>query len=231
MENRYRARQCPAPLFRYRRGQAAYFGAVLEGDNPAVAAVRIRVESHRISEAEWIIARKGAAGATANPAVFDAENLAVKPPPDQVARQETRLSRQEMIAVVNSYFDGVNAHDGSIIQAHPGCLRVENGATVTGRPLPPGQVQVNGWQTTDCISNLGVNVQNAAARRYPVADEEAGVVLGIAVFIRKPGAPERRLVLSEFFFLEGTKIRSMYEAVIYPPPEAPVPNWPPYDGN
>jgi hypothetical protein len=212
-------------------GQAAYFGTVLENDNPAVVTVRIRVQSRRITQAEWIIARKGALGATVNPALFDAENLAATPPPDRVASRESRLSRQEMVAVANSYFDGVNTREASIIHAHPGCLRVENGVTATGRALQPGQVQVNGLPTTDCTTNLGANVQNVASRRYPLVDEEAGVVLGIAVFARKAGAPERRLVLSEFFFLEGQKIRSMYEALYYPPSEALVPNWPPYDGN
>ena len=40
-----------------------------------------------------------------------------------------------------------------------------------------------------------------AARRFPIVDEEAG------------------------------KIRTIYAAMYYPPPEMPVPNWPPYDGN
>lgn len=84
----------------------------------------------------------------------------------------------------------------------------------------------------DCTSNLAnINVELVAARRYPVVDEEAGVVLAIAVFLRKPGTTTRRNVLSEWFTIENNKIRSIYSAMYYPTPEEPVPNWPPYEGN
>jgi hypothetical protein len=38
-------------------------------------------------------------------------------------------------------------------------------------------------------------------------------------------------MLSEWFFLDNHKIRTIYAAMFYPPPEMAVPNWPPYDGN
>jgi hypothetical protein len=213
-------------------GQAAYFGTVQEGDNAAIAVVRVKVEATRITEAEWIIARKGTVGLNGNAALLDPGNLAATPPPDRTARRENGLARQDLIGITNSYFDGITAHDGTIILAQPGCLRVENGVTVTGRALQAGQVQANRWQTTDCTSNLAnINIQNVAARRYPVVDEDAGVVVAMAVFLRKPGSPQRRNVFSELFFIEGRKIRSIYSAMFYPAPEAPVPNWPPYDGN
>jgi len=84
----------------------------------------------------------------------------------------------------------------------------------------------------DCTSGLEtINIQNVAARRYPVVDEEAGVVLAMAVFIRKPGTTTRRNMFGEWFFLDNNKIRTIYATLFYPPPEMPVPNWPPFDGN
>jgi hypothetical protein len=76
-----------------------------------------------------------------------------------------------------------------------------------------------------------INIQNVAARRYPIVDEEAGVVLAMAVFIRKPGTTTRRNMFGEWFFLDNNKIRTIYATLFYPPPEMPVPNWPPFDGN
>ena len=64
-----------------------------------------------------------------------------------------------------------------------------------------------------------------------IVDEEVGVVLGLGIFIRRPGVTARRNVLSEWFFVEDGKIRTIYAAMFYPPPEQPAPNWPPYDGN
>jgi hypothetical protein len=217
-------------------GQAAYFGTVEEGSDPAIVTVRVKVENRKISEAEWYLVHKGDPGlngpaAPGRPAgnFFDPDNLTVTAPPDKPLAKDKRLSRESLIAITNSYFDGITTHDGSIIIAHPGCVRVENGNTVTGRPArgapagsPPG----------DCTSGLAtINIQNVAARRYPVADEEAGVVLAMGVFLRKPGTATRRNAFSEWFVIEDYKIRNIYSAMFYPTPEAPVPNWPPYDGN
>jgi hypothetical protein len=216
-------------------GQAGYFGTVEENGEPAIVTVRVKVENRRISEAEWLIARKGDPGLNGpqvpgQPAgnFFDPENLTVTAPSDKPVAKEARASREALVAITNSYFDGITTHDGSIIMAHPGCLRVENGNTVTGRP---GRGNPAG-PPSDCTSGLAtINIQNVAARRYPVVDEEAGVVLALAVFLRKPGTATRRNVFSEWFTIENNKIRSIYSAMFYPAPEAPAPNWPPYDGN
>ena len=47
--------------------------------------------------------------------------------------------------------------------------------------------------TTDCMSNGAMaNIFAVTARRYPIVDEEAGVVLGLGLFERKPGVAMRR---------------------------------------
>src|SRR5205085_4215376 len=43
-------------------GQSAYFGIVEEGAASAIVTVRIRVEDHKITEAEWYMARAGDPG-------------------------------------------------------------------------------------------------------------------------------------------------------------------------
>jgi hypothetical protein len=216
-------------------GQAGYFGTVEESGEPAIVTVRVKVENRKISEAEWFIARKGDPGLNGpqvpgQPAgnFFDPDNLAVNGPSDKPVPKEGRPSRETLIAATNSYFDGLTTHDGAIIMAHPGCIRLENGRTVTGQP---GRGNPSG-PPSDCTSGLAtINIQNVAARRYPVVDEEAGMVLALGVFLRKPGTATRRNAFSEWFAIENNKIRSVYSAMFYPAPEAPVPNWPPYDGN
>src|SRR5262245_28634284 len=225
-------------------GQAAYFGVVNEGTASAIVTVRVKVDRRQITEAEWYLARRGDTGLNGpqqpgQPAgnFFDPENLTANPPPERTVPKTERLSREALIGITNSYFDGITTHDGSIIMAHQGCARTENGTTVTGRaarggaaPAPAGGRGPTG--TSDCTSGLEtINIQMVAARRYPVVDEEAGVVLAMAIFIRKPGTTTRRNVFAEWFILENNKIHSIYSAMFYPPPEMPVPNWPPFDGN
>jgi hypothetical protein len=221
-------------------GQAAYFGTIEEGGAPAVVTVRLKVENKKITEAEWIIARKGDPGLNgpAGGNVFDPDNLAANPPAERVLSKDARMPREALVAITNSYFDGITTHDGSIIMAYPGCVRLENGTTMTGRGARGGRgadaAERGGAPpaVTDCTSGLEtINIQNVAARRYPVVDEEAGVVLAMAVFIRKPGTTTRRNVFAEWFVIENNKIRTIYSAMFYPPPEMAVPNWPPFEGN
>jgi hypothetical protein len=221
-------------------GQAGYFGTMEEDGGTAIVTVRVKVEQRKITEAEWYIARRGDPGLNGPPAngrgggLFDPDNLAATAPAERTLPREARLPREAMMGITNSYFDGITTHDGSIIMAHPGCMRVENGVTVTGRGGRGRGAAVPGGPTglSDCTSNLAtINIEMVVARRYPIVDEEAGVVLALAVFQRKPGTPTRRNTFSEWFVLDGNRIRSIYSAMFYPPPEAPVPNWPPYGGN
>jgi hypothetical protein len=234
-------------------GQAGYFGIVEEGSDSSVVTVRLKVENRKITEAEWIVARKDAFGPNGpGGALVNPDSLIANPPPERTVPRDARSPRDVLMAVANSYFDGLTTHDGSIILHEPGCTRIENGTVMTGRgrgagagrgaapdgrgapAAPAARAAAPGLPPAggDCSSNLEqLNVSLVAARRYPIVDEEAGVVLGMVVFMRKPGTPARRNLLTEWFFIDNNRIRTIYAAMYYPPPEAPVPNWPPYDGN
>jgi len=56
-------------------------------------------------------------------------------------------------------------------------------------------------------------------------------VVGLAVFIRRPGSSTPRNVFSEWFNIENGRIKTIYTAMFYPAPTLAVPNWPPYNGN
>ena len=202
-------------------GQAAYFGIIKEGNAQAVVTVRIKVDDRKISEAEWIVARTGEFGPNGpNGNVFNADSLAANPPPERTVPKAQRISRESLIAITNSYFDGLTTHDGNIIEHEPGCRRVENGTVMTGRAGRNG-----GPPSGDCAAGLeNFNASIVAARRYPVVDEEAQAVLALAVFMRKPGSPTRRNMFSEWFFIDNAKIRLVYAAMFYPPSDQ-------YDGN
>ena len=209
-------------------GQAAFFGIIEEGSEKAVVTVRLKIDDRKISEAEWILARKGEWGPNGPGGnLFNPETLAATPPPERTVPKAQRLSRESLVGVTNSYFDALTTHDGNVMQHEDGCTRVENGTPVTNRPGRNG-----GPPSGDCAAGLtNFNASIVAARRYPIVDEETQVVLAIAVFLRKPGSPVRRNMFSEWFFIDNAKIRLIYSAMFYPPSDQPVPNWPPYDGN
>jgi hypothetical protein len=228
-------------------GQAGYYGTVEEGSSTAIVTVRVRVENKQITEAEWYIARADDPGLQGPrqpgrpPAnLHNPEYLAKNPPPERVVPANQRADRATLVRIVNSYFDAITSHDGSVALTHQGCGRVENGSPApAGRFLPPAAPPASGGApgppgggNNDCVSGLqNFNGQMVVARRVPLIDEEAQAVLSFAVFIRRPGSPTPRNVFSEWFFIDEAKIRTVYTAMFYPPAELAVPNWPPYDGN
>jgi len=77
--------------------------------------------------------------------------------------------------------------------ANPAQAKLVATASPPGRPLPPERRDDGYEGSSDCTSGMGTfNIALVAARRYPVVDEEAQVVLGAVVFLRNPGATQRR---------------------------------------
>jgi hypothetical protein len=228
-------------------GQAAYYGTVEEGSGTAVVTVRVRVENKQLTEAEWYIARADDPGlsgprqpgrAPAN--LHNPEYLAANQPPDRVVPVKERSDRATLVRIVDSYFDAITSRDGTVALTHPGCGRVENGSPApagaflppAGGAKPPANPAAKTAASNDCVANLqNFNLQMVVARRVPLVDEEAQVVLAYAVFIRRPGSPTPRNVFSEWFAIDQAKIRTIYTAMFYPPADLAVPNWPPYDGH
>ena len=209
---------------------AGYFGTIMESGEEAAASLRLKVERGEVTEAEWIISRKTDPGITGEPGKtpFDLEKLAATLPQARNVPEPDRLSREALIAITNTYFDGITSHNDNIVKGHPGCTRFENGFPTTGWPLQPGHLGHEG--KSDCRTQGDFGVAIVALRDYFLVDEQAQVVMVNAVFRRDPGNPKRRNHFVELFHIDNVKIRSVHAAFYYPPPAVPVPNWPPYDG-
>jgi len=212
-------------------GQVAAMGTMLEAGTPILMSVRLRIELGRITEIEAVYFKPGGGGPN-NIAAMDKarpEDMWFKSiPPAQ------RLSRQEMIAVADAYFTGLQRNDGKGIGAtgtYPfttDCHRIENGAPTTNVPRPPGEKPgtINLF-AMDCLSQFKMGlyyvVQNIHSRRYPLVDAERGVVWAHGVFDQGtvnsgvlsdgtkhsyPGFNRPSSILfTEAFLIEGGKIR------------------------
>jgi hypothetical protein len=154
-------------------------------------SLRLRIELGRITEIESVYFRAGGGGPN-NIAAMDqagkAEDIWFKSIPSA-----QRLSRQQMIAIADGYFTGLQKNDGKGIQGtgtYPftnDCHRIENGSPTTNAPrranLPPNAIDAF---SMDCMSQFTLGyyfvVQAIHGRRYPVVDSERGVVWAHAVF-------------------------------------------------
>jgi hypothetical protein len=172
-------------------GQVAFMGTMREADTLILMSLRLRVELGRITEIESVFYRPGGGGPN-NIAGLD---KAGKPediwfrtiPPAE------RLSRQELIAIADAYFTGLQKNNGKGIGGTgtypftPDCHRIENGAPTTNVPRPPNEPPgtINLF-AMDCLSQFKMGlyyvVQNIHHRRYPLVDSERGVVWAHAIF-------------------------------------------------
>jgi hypothetical protein len=213
-------------------GQVAFMGTMMEAGAPLLMSVRLRIELGRITEIEAVYFKPGGGGPN-NIAAMDKsgkpEDIWFKSiPPAE------RLSRQEMIAIADGYFTGLQKNDGKGIKGtgtYPftnDCHRIENGAPTTNVPRPanekPGTINLF---SMDCLSQFKMGlyyvVQNIHNRRYPLVDSERGVVWAHAVFDQGtvnqgvlsdgtkhsyPGFNRPSSILvTEAFLIEGGKIR------------------------
>jgi hypothetical protein len=229
-------------------GQAAYYGSVKEGSEDALVTARIRVENRQITEAEWYIARPNDPGLSGErqpgrpPAnLLNIDYLKQNGPPIRTVPANQRSDRATLIRIAQSYFDAITSHDPAVGLIHKGCGRAENGSPAPGGaflpPLPnanpsPANAPAANGEVRDCLTGIeNFNLSMVTAVRIPLADVEAQAVLAFGVFIRRPGSATPRNALSEWFFIDDAKIRTVYTAMFYPPATLALPNWYPYDGN
>jgi hypothetical protein len=205
-------------------GQVAMMGTMREAGGPILMSLRLRIELGRITEIESVYFKPGGGGPN-NIAAVDAgkaEDIWFRTiPPAQ------RLSRQEMIAVADAYFSGLQKNDGRGVNGtgtYPftsDCHRIENGSPTTNVP------NVEGPFAMDCMGQFKMGyyfvVQAIHNRRYPLVDAERGVVWAHSVFdqgtvnsgtlsdgraysyrgFNRPGS----ILVTEAFLIEGGKIR------------------------
>jgi hypothetical protein len=217
--------------------EAGYFGIVEEPAGPVLVGLRIRVQDGAVSESPWSLARKGVALYT--PAGGGAHlPRAVRPLGTDV------LDRDAAIAAANSYFEGIDESDGALVQQHEECFRIENGTQMVGRRSdePPhtadraagdGLASATAAGISNCahqFGQVGKRTEDVIDRRF-FYDPEANVVWSHGIFSRVPGAtkpqgePGKWLNLMELFDLEEGRIRGIYAAMDYLPPEITSSGW------
>ncbi|HEY3826709.1 MAG TPA: hypothetical protein VGL82_19250 [Bryobacteraceae bacterium] len=214
-------------------GQVAMMGTMREAGAVLLMSLRLRIQLGRITEIESMYFRQGGGGPSGIPALdapgYKAEDMWFK---SMTAAQ--RLSRQEMIAIADSYFSGLQKNDGKGVNGTDtynftnDCDRIENGAHTTNLPRPPNEPKdaINGF-ALDCMAQFKLGyyfvVQSIHHRRYPLVDSERGVVWSHAVFdqgtvnkgVLSDGRPYQfkgfnrpsSILVSEAFLIENGKIR------------------------
>lgn len=210
-----------------RRGDTGTEAVIRNADgSKTMIMLRLKVQNSAITEIETIKANKGDAGQLWDPdslkEVLHAFQLSI--------RDAERDSYYDLIAAANSYWrafqtNGTAAYHRARLM--PDSARFENGVQTTG--LVRNGVFNDTARGFDEGRFLGRNIWD---RRYPVVDEERGVVLSIVRFGMKAGAKSQsaattndRLV-AEFFAIKNGFIQEI-QAVLFNLPDSKPTGWPP----
>ena len=190
-------------------GQVGFLGTMQEAGQPVIIALRLKIENRKISESEIIVARgQMASGGAAN---LDKMGTPRKAFLEEVPPAE-RVSRLDLIKTANKYFSGMQQNDGKGDYSFfaDDCNRLENGMQSTnnltpqpglspsGAPRPAPSAKYDpaakptmysaGWSCKDQFrSGLLHFVTRIRDRRYPIVDQERGIVFAFGFFDQSAG--------------------------------------------
>lgn len=183
--------------------QVEFYGAVLENDRTSLLYVRLEERAGLITEIESAVIRKAAG----NFGIFAGLQGPLSSW-NEILAPSQRRSRQELIALVNQYFEGIEQSNGDIVPFDPNCERWENNLHTSGgssgKPAaPPTAAAASNTApgaATNTVQSLlkGMTIgetfdthvfsyiTHITDRRFPVVDVKRGIVTAIVMF-QHPG--------------------------------------------
>jgi len=214
-------------------GGAGAYAVIQENGTPAILWLRLKVVKHEITEIETLVARKQTTSLlntnnlTTPPAIFTEDVPAADRP-----------SREEMVAIVNKYFDGIEQGNGDIVPFDKDCVRIENGV----QTCPSSASSRLG--ALSCGEQLSTKIftyiQSVSPRQFPLVDRERGLVLARVRF-NHPGSqqtvdvPGRGMMsmgafsqwpnstqIAELFKVQNRKIREVTAVIVTGTYKAPT---------
>jgi len=156
-------------------GQVVWMGEIAEHGQPGFLALRLKVQDHKVAEAEAVIRRKGGL-----PQYGDPEAYTHDPAFAPSARAAKPLAAAKaLIGVVDGYFDVVQGKAGAKPRFAAGCARLDNGVASSSGATADGGV-------AGCAAQIKAGVfkpiETVRGRRYPIVDAARGVVIAAGFF-------------------------------------------------
>jgi hypothetical protein len=171
--------------------QIAFMGNVKTTGGWSMLALRLRVQDRRITEIETIIP-----GAAASAGTFDLSRGAASLHTARSAFATAllpaeRRDRSQLIWTADLHYEGIERGNGDIVPFGDACIKVENGVQLIRNPefhspgVSPGGKSVPNFAAMSCRDQFNTHIwdtDSVTDRRYPVVDEERGVVVAFGMY-------------------------------------------------
>lgn len=160
-------------------GNVAWFGHAEENGRLVFLAIRIKVDRGAITEAETVVARR-----TGMPLIHGTGKAPHHAAWTQALPEAQRRPRPRLRAVADSYFNTVEFNNGQVFaQFTDDCSRLENGISTTAAS---GNAASSASVAEGCEAQFKLGIyrinRELRERRYPIIDEERGIVVGMNFF-------------------------------------------------
>jgi hypothetical protein len=184
------------------------------GKDTAILTLVVRVEAKLITGIEMIVGHRPEGWEEGldiaeclkigRPALWNPGAIpGIIAPLNAVVEPSRRSSRDDLVAIVHSYWEGLEMHDSSVVLADPKSDRYEQGVCTT---RVPGMPDAGGCDDTP---NKFPWIKVVRNRRYLVVDEERGIVICHVLLDTPPGyyapdtptveRPPKSVLISELF--------------------------------
>lgn len=157
-----------------RTEEAAFFGVAVQDQKRGTLFLRLAVKNGKLAFIETIAGKRTLGGVPGLISPNPFFNYVL--PPSQ------RRSRKQLIAIANSYFQGLQDHDGAKVPVSKDCRRFEDGVQTSLNPV---------FMPIPCNDFSPFTYMDATADRiYPIVDVKRGLVLGqMVIKVSKAAGP------------------------------------------
>jgi hypothetical protein len=167
-------------------GQVAYWGVLEELRGTGIFGVRLQAAGRSIAAIETVVVRGGD--------VFEPEVvLADAPGLHEVVDPSQRVSRAELVAGASAYFDAIELVDGDRVPMRANTRRLVNGVGDTSVD-PEGLDENRMYLTMDVSPQITAGhysyIEAIRDRRFPIVDEERGLIHTVVVFDHPGDIPQ-----------------------------------------
>jgi hypothetical protein len=194
-----------------RAGDAAVQAVVAENGALDTFFLRLKIKGKKITAAETLVCRKDQAG------FFAPEKMTTAPAlySEKVPESEQSV-RSQLVETASAYFTAVQSEgtkDYRSAPLAPTMNRFENGVQTTNVPVM-GNPAMSGAEQLDKGIFKGLVIDH---RRFPVVDEEHGVVVGLVLMHANMNGKMGGILISEMFKVAGKQIQQVQAVMVNVP--------------
>jgi len=181
-----------------RNQQIAFLGNIETTDGWSMLAVRLKIRDNQIAEVETIYPGPAAANGTFDLGAGAGSLGKSRPALSKPLSKSERRDRWQLIQAADLHYEGIERGNGDIVPFGEKCIKIENGVQLIKNPdfpfpaASPSGAYLPNFAAMGCQEQFNTHVWDTdliTDRRYPVVDEERGVVVAFAMYHQYIKAP------------------------------------------